>query len=439
MTGGIDALLLLQRSDVIHLAADPTRWAGVPMLCIDPGTLDAALQAGFTQGQMRRLDLDPDLPARVYAEALTRASALDQALTRERRVLLASNSATPFSGWDQMLLYLSLQRAFMARALGESIAAQWPNERLGLLRPDNAQMMNFDGLLSTEMAAVDPQRFTVVGHYSGVRFYDRNMSALAWHTESLKQMAQAEGGVDGVAHIATCFYDAQAFAQQIRAAHPRLLDLPGTYCDIALMPRRPAFMRVADAPAHTFDGAPLRYAERARAVYREQLAPWMPSRAALDAQCALWAERSQQQALNHLGLLRALEGQRPRFIVADHDTGQLGPIFSAAAALDAPSRCCLIRAIARRCCLMRGASPPLSRPASAPPRAACWASRCPCGRCVIAPCPSRSRATPRGASACCSTPCKARASARSTCRRWLISSAGWMRCATPTASSCRCG
>ncbi len=335
---GIDALLVLQRSDVNHLATEPERWAGVPLLFIDPGTMDAAIQAGFGHYALRRLQLDRDLPARVYSEALTRASALDQALTRERRALWSTGPGdhTPYSGWDQMLLYMSLQRAFMARALGECVAAQFPEGRLGLLRPDPAQLMNFDGMLSAEMAAVDPQRFVFVGRYEAVRFHDAQMTRLAWHTEGLRQCVLEQGGVDGVAHIPTCFYDARTFAEQIRAAHPRLLDLPGTYCDIALSPRRPQFMRVADTPANTFEGSPLRYRERALAVYREHLAGWMPSRAALEQQAQLWAERSHQQALNHLGLVRALEGQTPRFIVADHDTGQNGPIYSAAARLGSP-------------------------------------------------------------------------------------------------------
>lgn len=334
----IDALLVLQRSDVNHLATQRERWAGVPLLFIDPGTLDAAIQAGFGDYALRRLQLDRDLPARVYSEALTRASLLDQALSRERRALWASGPGddTPFTGWDQMLLYMSLQRGFMARALGECVAAQFPEARLGLLRPDNAQLMNFDGLLSAEMAAVDPQRFAFVGRYEGVRFYDRQMTQLAWHTESLRSLATEQGGVDAVVHIPTCFYDARTFAEQIRQAHPRLLDLPGTYCDIAIAPQRPRFMRVADMPPHAFDGSPLRYRERALAIYREHLAGWMPSRAALEQQAQLWAERSHQQALNHLGLVRALEGQAPRFIVADHDTGQNGAIYSAAARLGAP-------------------------------------------------------------------------------------------------------
>lgn len=336
----VDALLVLQRSDVNHLAAQRERFAGLKLLCIDPGILDAALQAGLTDSELRALDIDRDMPARVYQEALTRAALLDQALTAERRALWGGDGGdggdTPFGGWDQSLLYLSLQRAFTARELGRAVARSFPEARIGLLRPDPAQLFNFDGMLSAEMAAVDPQRFAFVGRYADVRFHDPQMTRLAWHTESLRQLATEQGGVDAVVHIPTCFYDARVFAEQIRAAHPRLLDLPGTYCDIAVAPRRPPFMRVADLPANAFDGSPLRYRERALAVYREQLAPWMPHRAALEQQAQAWAERCHQQALNYLGLLRALEGQAPRFVVADHDTGQNGPIYSVAARLDAP-------------------------------------------------------------------------------------------------------
>ncbi len=330
----IDALLVLQRSDVAPLIAQRERYDGVRLLFIDPGTLDAALQGGLSNYELRRLDIARDLPAEVYSEALTRATLIDQLLSAERRALWAEGPAdvTPYSGWDQMLLYLSLQRAFMARALGRCVAAQFPEARIGLLRPDNAQLMQFDGMLSAEMAAFDPARFCFVDRYDGVRFHHPQITQLAWHGPALARQVQ-EQGVDAVVHIATCFYDAAAYGEALRARFPQILDLPGTYCDVPVARPAPLLMRIADLPPQAQDPSALRYRERALAVFTEQLAGWIPQRAALQQQAALWADRSHQQALNFLSLRAALQGRRPHFVVADHDTGMNGPLYSVAAGL----------------------------------------------------------------------------------------------------------
>jgi len=333
----IDALLVLQRSDITPLAAQRERYAGVKLLFTDPGTLDAAVQAGLQGYELRRLDISRDLPADVYAEALTRATLIDRLLTAERQALWAANAAddTPFTGWDQMLLYLSMQRAFIARAIGRCAAAQFPEAHIGVLRPANAQLMNFDSLLSTEMVAFDAghaARFSVVGHYEGARFHSPQITELAWHPQALHTQV-AEHGVDAVVHIATCFYDAATYGEAIRQRFPQILDLPGTYCDVPVSRPQPLLVRVADFAPQLQDPSALRYRERAYAVLKDQLASWIPSHAALEQQAALWADRCHQQALNFLSLRRALQGQQPHFVVSDHDTGMNGPLYSVAAGL----------------------------------------------------------------------------------------------------------
>ncbi len=330
----VDAVLVLQRSDVTHIAAQRERYAGVPLLFTDPGTLDAAVQAGLGDYSLRRLEISPDLPADVYSEALHRSALIDRLLTAERRALFSAGTGddTPYTGWDQMLVYLSLQRAFMARAIGLAVAQQFPEARLGLLRPDNAQLMNFDSMLSAEMAAVDPTRFLFIARYEAGRFHSPQFTALAWHPQALPRQVQ-EFGVDAVVHIATCFYDAPVYGAAIRARFPAILDLPGTYCDVPVHRPNPLLMRISDLPAHLQDPRALRYRERALAVHTEQLAGWMPSRAALAQQAALWADRSHQQALNYLSLKHALRGHQPHFVVSDHDTGMNGPLYSVAAGL----------------------------------------------------------------------------------------------------------
>ena len=330
----IDALLVLQRSDVAPLVAMGERLAGVKLLFVDPGTLDAAMQAGLGNYELRRLDISRDLPADVYTEALTRSALIDRLLSAERAALWAHGPAddTPYTGWDQMLLYLSLQRAFMARAIGRCAVRQFPENRLGLLRPDNAQLMHFDSMLSAEMALVDPKRLCFVDRYEGVRFHNPQITALAWHAQALQRQVQ-EQGVDAVVHIATCFYDAGTYATAIRERFASVLDLPATYCDVPVARPQPLLVRIAELPPQSQDPSALRYRERALAVFSEQLAPWIPHHAALAQQAALWADRSCQQALNYLALRRALQGRQPHFVVSDHDTGMNGPLYSVAAEL----------------------------------------------------------------------------------------------------------
>lgn len=331
---GIDAVLVLQRSDVPALVALGDRISGLPLLFIDPGALDAAVQAGLGHYALRRLDIDADLPAEAYTAALLHATRIDRELAEVRQELFGG-IATPYLGWDQMLLYLSLQRAFMARAFGRAVAAQFGEQRLGLLRPTPAQLMNFDSMLSAEMAAADPRRFAFIGEYDEVRFHHPQMTQLAWHGPAIARLV-ADQGVDAVVHLATCFYDAQAFGGAVRERFRAVLDLPGTYCDVAVARPVPLLMRIADLPAAMVDPAAVRYRERAEQVFRRELATFVPRQAAVDEQARAWAERSFQQALNFLTLRATLRGRQPQFVLADHDTGMLGPLYSVAAELGSP-------------------------------------------------------------------------------------------------------
>jgi hypothetical protein len=99
----VDAVLVLQRSDVVRIAAAPARHAGARLLFVDPGLLDAAAQRGLTEGEKheyRRPDLGPDLQqARAASEAMARATFVDLQLTAERERLWGEGGQA-LSGWD---------------------------------------------------------------------------------------------------------------------------------------------------------------------------------------------------------------------------------------------------------------------------------------------------------------------------------------------------
>ncbi|WP_088281772.1 hypothetical protein [Ideonella sp. A 288] len=329
----VDALVVLQRSDVDHLAAHAERYADTPLLFVDPGILDAALQAGLKHYELRRLDVGRDISALAFAEAMTLAASIDLALTRERHALWGDGA---FHGWDQTVLYLTLQRAFTMRLIGRAIERAFPEPRLGLLRPDNAALFNWDSMLSTEVVGADRERWQVVDRYASGRYWNPALFELCFDFDGVRARAEA-GDAQALTHIPTCFYDAGRFEAAIAAAFERNIDLPGAYCDVPVR-RGPGLLlqRLADAGGAAADASVAVYRERARQVLIDHLAPLVPSAHALARQVEVFAQRCHQQAANFLGLREALAGQRPYVVLADHDIGCNGPLFSLAAALEAP-------------------------------------------------------------------------------------------------------
>jgi hypothetical protein len=326
----IDALVVLQRSDVDHLAAHTERFAGVRLLFVDPGILEAALQAGLQNYELRRIDVGRDISALAHAEATRTASTLDLRLTDQRRALWGEGA---FHGWDLTLLFLTLQRAHTQRLIGRAIERDFPERRLGLLRPANPALFNWDSMLSTDIVGADPARWRTVDHYEAVRHWNPAVLDLCFDFDGIRREVQAgHGGC--ITHLATCFYDGRAFADAVSARFAHNIDLPGAYCDVPV--RRGASMLLRRLGDATFNADCTRYRERARALFLTELAELIPQRAALEQQADAFARRSHLQAVNFVGLRSALAGSRPHFVLADHDIGHNGPLFSVAAELGSP-------------------------------------------------------------------------------------------------------
>jgi hypothetical protein len=329
----VEAIFVLQRSDVIHLAAHKARYDGARLLCIDPGILDAVVAAGFTNYELRRLDVGADLATGVYAEAQARAARIDQRLTRERGRLFGRGQ---WAGWDHAHLYLFFQRALTIERIGQAAEAAFSEARIGLLRPSNPQLFNFDSMLSTEIVAGNSARWQIVDTCDAGRFWNPAMLGFCIDTQGVLAAVAKLGRVDALTHIPTCFYDARGFAQAIGEHFETSIDIPGLYCDVPVRRGDTLLLRPIDHAAGPARGVCELYAERARQLFTDELASMVPNRSALDTQAAALARRCLIQALNFHGLQHALQGQAPRVIVADHDTGNNGPLFSLAAALGSP-------------------------------------------------------------------------------------------------------
>jgi hypothetical protein len=325
----VDALLVLQRSDVAHLVAHRERFAGLPLLCTDPGILDTVLQAGFTDYALRRIDTGPELAARVYAEAVTRATHIDLLLTAERERLFGPGR---WLGWDRGGLFQSLQVMFTARALRPALEQALPEPRIGLLRPDSPLLFNFDSMVQPDIVGADPRRWCVLGRYEAGRFWNPLLLQACFDFEGIAHTA-ARGPVQALTHLGSCFYDVQAFSRAVTEAFANNIDLPSVYCDVPLRRERVLLANPHELPARWRDERCGAYRERARAVFEAQLADLIPQSATRATQAEAWAARSYLQAVNYLGLKQALAGQQPHIVVADHDNGHLGVLFSLAATL----------------------------------------------------------------------------------------------------------
>lgn len=328
----VDALLVAQRSDVAHMAAHRERYADLPLLCVDPGILDTLIQAGFGNYQLRRLDVSRDMPARVYTETITRATLIDLALTRVRERLFGPGL---FQGWDRNTLYLPLHVMMTAQALRPAIEAAIPEPRIGLLRPDNPLLFNFDSMVPVEVLAADARRWSVVDRYSAGRFWNPLLLQACFDFEGIAQ-AVAAGRAQAVTHLATCFYDAPAFTAAVGAAFAHNIDLPNVYCDVPVRRERMLLKMADELEPGWIDPRCAEYRELARETFIQHLAELLPGRTALQQQADVLARRAWMQAVNYFGLQRALQGARPHFVVADHDNGWLGPLFTLAERMDCP-------------------------------------------------------------------------------------------------------
>jgi len=335
----VDAVLVLQRSDVVRMAAAPARYAGARLLFVDPGLLDDAAQRGLTKTasyEYRRLDLGPDMQARAASEAIARATLVDLQMSAERERLWGGEQV--LTGWDVGLFFLALQRAAVARALGKAIAAGFKEQSIGLLRPSNAQQMYFDSFVSADLVGQDPQRFSVIDRYHDARWqrpeaYDQVLDAHAMGA------LLARGVITLVSHVPTCFYDRAWLAEQVTRSHAYTLDLPSPFWDVPLHRGAPLLVPRSNlaAEAEVAD-----YGARAVRVLEPLLADLLPQQRAREEQITAWAARARWQALNFLQL-RAAFGRLaqasatrpggatvPDFLVADQDTGLNGPLFSIA-------------------------------------------------------------------------------------------------------------
>jgi hypothetical protein len=332
----LDAFLFLQRSDIAHFLASRPAFGDLPLLFIDPGLVEEAVKAGIDPNRFsyRPLEVGRHFQADIATEARARAALIDQALTRVRRRLFGDGA---FQGWDAAGLWLFLVRALTAQRLGEVCDAQLPEGRIGVFRPTLPQRFYFDSFLATDLFVGCSRRFRVVDEYDRPQPELPTADTHCFDFARVAALARAGGaGATAVVHIPTCYANQALFTEAIKARFPAVIDLPSPMWDIAVHRSAPMQVRLDQLPRDHLPAQAAAYRDEARRSFEAALAPLVPGRAALQQQAECLAAQSQLQAINHHGLLEALRGTRPHFVLSDHDTGSLGPLFSVAAALQAP-------------------------------------------------------------------------------------------------------
>jgi hypothetical protein len=330
---GVDAMLVLQKSDLAHLAEHPQLMQGQRLLFVDPGLLDEAAVRGFQGCEFRRLPVDPDFQARAATEAMTLATWVDLQLAQERQLLIKGAGPLPqLHGWDVGVFFLALQRAVVARQLGALISDLFPERRIGVLRPGVAQQMYFDSFVPTDLVAQDPARFAVLDSVEHSRWHRADAYDTVFDSAALRNL-MASGRIGAITHVPTCFYDRNWLAAEVARCFDYTVDLASPFWDVPVHRGLPLQMPRADVAA---DAAALRYRERAAVVLDNTLCHLLPNPVARAAQVQAWADRCHWQAQNFLALQKAFAGCRPQFLLSDQDTGLNGPLFCIADALGAP-------------------------------------------------------------------------------------------------------
>ncbi|URI06327.1 hypothetical protein MW290_10390 [Aquincola tertiaricarbonis] len=327
----IDALLFLQHSDIAHFCNNPAPYAGLKQIFIDPGLVDEAARAGLDPAlfEYRPLQVGRHCHSRNSTQAMTRAQAIDQQLTRERERLFGDGM---LAGWDHGPLRFFFLRALIARHLGEACEGHFPERAVGVFRPRKPQQFYFDSYVSTDTFCAASDRWRVVDHYDDVAHWVDDASAHCFDFTWLQQQARA-GRAQAVVHIPTVYANLPHFVAEIARRHNHVLELPSPFWDIPLSRERQPLAPVARMAAEWAGPECAVYRERARALYMRELADLLTQPEALRRQAELFADQCYLQAVNYQGLMRALQGSRPHFILTDHDTGAMGPLFSVAAQL----------------------------------------------------------------------------------------------------------
>ncbi len=324
----LNAFLFLQQSDIAAFCRDQSVYADLKKIFLDPGLAEEAMRQGLDPSSFdyRPIAAGRHFQARAASEAMSRALAVDHALEAERRSLFGQGV---FAGWDHVPLRFFFLRTLVARYLGEACEAHFPEAAVGLLRPRKPQQFYFDSYVSTDAFTGGRERWRIAAHYDDVNNWVPNASAACFDLPWITEQA-ATGRVKALLHLPTVYAHRQHYLAKVLERYPLVTELPSPFWDIPLTRESHPLLALPELPSEWTDERCTIYRERATSVLNTALADLLPQPESRRLQVALMADQCHLQAVNYLGLLKALKGTQPHFIVTEHDTGAVGPLFSVA-------------------------------------------------------------------------------------------------------------
>jgi hypothetical protein len=262
---------------------------------------------------------------RAWSATRSLCAALDELFATE----LPEAQGSAWCGhWLQFVHLISLGWQSIARHAAQRLKG----DRVHILLPDHAYAFGFHSFLPGLVVSDALRQAGLV-----VKLYGNPMPPA--DAPLLPDVLPATMASDGAAppelllHLPTCFYDADAFVDEVRATGQRALVLPAPFYDPPTdgLPRCP--MVAPAVLADRLPGATLARIDRLLArtgeLLNRQLTPFVPAAGPLQRQVAALLEGLRHNALVFFSLQQSFAGRPPRtLLLSNHEGGFHGALFS---------------------------------------------------------------------------------------------------------------
>lgn len=321
----MDAILILQRSDIYHHAS---KSCDTPLIFIEPGLIDLAIEAGIDANLMsyRPISIHKSFHARIMREASTLAFNLDSRLKIERDTLLGGRWN---DGWDYELLRFFFIRAITSKELGQIFNKAIPERRIGVYRPQKPQIYYFDSFLSIDLFTQNNSRWVVIDEYESVYSWPSNYGNYCFDFNAIREELKIHE-CDALTHIPTSYQHGKFYTNEIARNFKRNVDLPSVGWDFSVQRNFNAMLPITKLEHNEHWLKAKIYEDRAFTILDDCLSKLPIHRRAAALQAESIARRCFIQGINYLGFMQTFESWKPHIIVTDHDTGDHGPLYSAA-------------------------------------------------------------------------------------------------------------
>lgn len=295
---------------------------------LDPVLLTHARLNGLPQVQLLALP-DADVVLGVYTQALAATRTLcAEADAVMAELVPAARGAAWCGHWMQFLHHTAIGYRGIARLLAPLLAG----DKVHVLLPDLPHRFGYHSYVPGLMVS-DTLRSAGVP----VQLYSSPLPgwdpALIADPLSPPAADPAEGPVDLLCHLPTCFYDSALFTDEILAAGRRALVLPTPLFDVPLAGLQRSAMATPDEMAQRLPAA---MQERLDATLQKletllfnRLTALLPSAGLAQTQVRALVQGYRQNALLYLALAQRFTGRLPRtLLISNHDVGFHGALHS---------------------------------------------------------------------------------------------------------------